>query len=625
VCSQPAMVAEASSRRPVLRGGNVVVVDRELTQLGDGRRLAAIGASGLTAAGDPMFDRLARLACSVVPAPGASVSLVEPHWQIFPGAAGLPEPWQQQRQTSLLYSFCQLVVATAQPLVVTDARTDDRVIGNRAVAELNVLAYAGVPLTDSEANVLGSLAVIDFQPRRWADAELALLADVAAACSDSLRLRIATRDAREQEHAARLNQQSADTAFDRSQLLLRASVALAGSATVTDIASAVQDLVTGSLGPAHVEVSLVDRSDRIREESDPALPSAGAQWRRHPNTARTLSALAVSTGAPVLLPDLSAVVAVAPETLETFMESGWQATASVPLPGPAGPVGALTFAWKQPYTLDDAEQAVLAALGGYVAQAVHRARRLDGREKVAALLQQAMLTDLPDVSPLELAACYAPAARGERVGGDWYDAIALDHGRVALVVGDVTGHDIRAASRMGQLRSILRGYLIDRIEPPAHLMRRLDHANRIFDKDVPTTAVLAFVQREPGAGTHLLQWANAGHPHPLLLTADGAVTSLAGHDPLLGVIPGAPRTTHSFRLPAGSTLLLFTDGLIETRTEDTADRERLLQTVLAELAGIPLPDMVTEIRYRLTADSHEDDVVILALRTPMGSEIPLPE
>ncbi|MBU2670374.1 SpoIIE family protein phosphatase [Actinoplanes bogorensis] len=584
-------------------------------RLDDPERLDALLRTGLGASPDPAFDRFTQIVRTVLRVPVALVSLVDDERQVFPGAFGLGEPWFGRRQTPLSHSFCQHVVTTAAPLVISDARTDPRVAGNLAITDLSVVGYAGMPLTDADGFVLGSLCAIDTAPREWTEAELALLADLAAACSDSLRLRIATRLAHRGEDSARARERVADANLDRSQVLLRASVALARTVTVADVSAAVRELVTGTLDPDYVGVSLVEAGHiSLRSGADLPAPVA-ARWERYRGTARTPSALAVATGAPVLLRDLAAVAERAPDALATFREMGWQSAASVPLPGPHGPIGALTFAWKEPFTLDDVERAVLAALAGYVGQAIRRADYLYSREQVAELLQQSMLTDLPEAAPFELAARYEPAARGEYVGGDWYDAVAVDPGELALVVGDVTGHDMRAAAHMGQLRSMLRAYVVDRHEPPSALLRRLDNAMHELGDRTPTTAVLAYVRSEEGGG-HRLQWANAGHPAPLLLEADGTVTTLTGRDTLLGYHRHTPRTNHTSVLSPGSTVLMFTDGLIETRHDDLDERKLQLRRVLSGLAGVPLPDLLDEVYRRLAGDDHEDDVALLALRTP---------
>ncbi|MEV6304105.1 GAF domain-containing SpoIIE family protein phosphatase [Actinoplanes sp. NPDC051861] len=558
--------------------------------------------TGLSAAPDPMSDRFAALARRLLGVRAAVVALTGITRQVFPGASGL-----DRRETPLAHTLPAYAVA--------DARTDQLLAGHPVIEELSAGGYAGVPLTGADGEILGAMCVIDTVAREWTADELGLLAELAAACSESLRLRIATRSASRREHNTRARERAADAAADRSRLLLRASVALANTATVTDVVEAVQDLVTGTLNPDYVGVSLLDATGQIDLRAGDTLAAPIADhWRHYPSTARTPSAVAAATGVPVLLPDLEAVAAHVPDAAATFEEMGWQAGASVPLPGPDGPIGALTFVWKQPYSLDEAEQAVLAALAGYVAQALRRAEYLYSREQVAELLQQAMLSDLPEAEPYELAARYEPAARGEHVGGDWYDAVRVDAGRLALVVGDVTGHDMHAAARMGQLRSMLRAYLVDRHEPPSALLRRLDNAMQILGGHTPATALLAYVDRD-GDG-HRLQWANAGHPTPLLIEKDGTVTQLTGRDILLGVLRRTPRSNHSRRLPPGATLLIYTDGLIETRTDPIDDRKRQLREALSGLAGAPLPDLLNEILARFAGHDHEDDVALLALRCP---------
>ncbi|MBM2614438.1 SpoIIE family protein phosphatase [Actinoplanes sp. LDG1-06] len=583
-------------------------------RLDDQARLDALARTGLGPVPDPVFDRFTAMVRTVLKVPVALVSLVDASRQVFPGACGLAEPWMGERQTPLSHSFCQHVVTSAEPLVITDARRDPRVESNLAITDLGVVGYAGMPLTDADGMVLGSLCAIDAEPREWTPDELSLLADLAAACSDSLRLRVATRSANRREHAAEARERVAGAAFERSQLLLRASVALAGTTTVADVVDAVRALLAGSLDPDYLGVSLIE-SGQVSLQSGPFLPPRVAdRWRRYPRTAGTPSALAAVTGVPVLLPDLAAVAAQTPDALATFDEMGWQSGVSVPLPGAAGAMGALTMTWKQPHTVDAVELAVLAALAGYVAQAIQRADYLYSREQVATLLQQAMLSELPDASPFGIAARYEPAVRGEHVGGDWYDAVRLGPDQLALVVGDVTGHDMAAATRMGQLRSMLRAYIVDRHEPPSALLRRLDNAAQILGDPTPVTAILAYVQAE--ADGYRLQWSNAGHPAPALLLPDGTVSPLAGRDMLLGVGQRTTRTNHSHPLPPGSTVLLFTDGLVETRTDLIDDRKSKLYAVLGGLASAPLPDLLDEVYTRMAGADHEDDVALLALRTP---------
>ncbi|MEV6493426.1 GAF domain-containing protein, partial [Actinoplanes sp. NPDC051633] len=168
---------------------------RALLALGNPGRLQALAETGLTAAADATFDRFADMVCTALDVPVALVSLIEPGRQFFPGAVGLEQPWADKRETPLSHSFCQQGVASAESVIIIDARDDPRVCDSPAIGDLGVIGYAGMPLLDADGNVLGSLCAIDRRPRDWTVKELKLLGDLAAACSDSLQLRIATRHA----------------------------------------------------------------------------------------------------------------------------------------------------------------------------------------------------------------------------------------------------------------------------------------------------------------------------------------------------------------------------------------------------------------------------------------------
>jgi serine phosphatase RsbU (regulator of sigma subunit) len=481
-----------------------------------------------------------------------------------------------------------------------------------------------MPLTDADGAVLGSLCAIDHEPRQWTGHDLDLLAGLAAACSDSLRLRIAAdRAERAGSRTAELNKRS-ERAFARSQLLLRASVALLAAETVLDVTATVSRLVSGSLDPAHVGVALRDGGRHLVMAAGSTLPAdLGARWSRYPLSADVPPALAVRTRRPVTLNDPAAIQDRFPHLVADLGVLGWAALISVPLHGVHGTLGALTFVWEQPYDIGVDEQAVITTIAGYVAQALQRATLLDEQRTAARTLQQALLTPLPAHNGVQMAARYLSAHRGDQVGGDWYDAVPLPGDRLALVIGDVSGHNIAAAAAMSELRSMLRSLIIDRAEPPSALLARLDRANRALGTPTLATVLLAFLDPAEDGG-HDLLWSNAGHPPPTLISPDGPIGLLPGRDPLLGAVRDARRGDHRRHLSPGSTLLLHTDGLVETRTGSIDDgfaalhdfvaghREsdpgKLADLILRRGAGPVTGDALT---------SH-DDVALLVVATPAG-------
>jgi GAF domain-containing protein len=603
-------------------GGLVNAVERGATTSGEAltsdARVKAVADTGLDAVSDPVFDSIAGLVRTLLNVPVALVSLLDADRQFFPGAAGLAEPWASRRQTPLSHALCRQPAVMRGPLIVTDARHDPLYGDNEAIGELNIVGYAGMPLTDADGTVLGVLCAIDHEPRVWTDAESSLLADAALACSDSLRLRIATRHANDGRVAEAAASRRARSASQRSELLLKASVLLAEARTVAQIVDAIAQLTSPAFAPSHVGMVLLDAEQRLQVYGADGLPGDVAdRWPSFATSEPLPAAVAFRTGRLITMPDPTAIKAEFPQVADDFAALGWQAAACMPVPGLQGPLGALTFSWSQPQHLDADQRSVIVTIAGYVGQALQRVSYLEYQNTAARTLQQALLARLPDTATVQLAARYLPAHHGDLVGGDWYDAIALPDGRLALVIGDVSGHNLTAAAAMSELRSMLRAILVDRAASPAEVLNRLDEANHALGANAIATVVLAYLDREPD-GSHSLQWSNAGHPAPTILTNDGQVTGLIGTDPLIGVRHRLPRTTHRCQLAPGSTLLLHTDGLVETRGGIIDDGIAALHQVLTTTGGTD-PDTLADllVEHADTRAREDDIALIIATVTPL--------
>jgi GAF domain-containing protein len=167
-------------------------------------RLAALhDAALLDTPAEESFDRLASLAARVVGAPVALVTAVDQDRQFFKSCLGLPEPWATRRETPLSHSFCQHVVAARETVIITDARQDSRVIDNLAIRDLGVIAYLGVPLITSDGQAIGTLCVIDHEPRTWTKDEISLITDIAAAVVTEITLRAQQTTRSSQPNTAR--------------------------------------------------------------------------------------------------------------------------------------------------------------------------------------------------------------------------------------------------------------------------------------------------------------------------------------------------------------------------------------------------------------------------------------
>ncbi|MFB7259372.1 SpoIIE family protein phosphatase [Streptomyces nojiriensis] len=231
-------------------------------------------------------------------------------------------------------------------------------------------------------------------------------------------------------------------------------------------------------------------------------------------------------------------------------------------------------------------------------------------QRQAALTLQRSLTNsaLPEVPGLELTGRYLPASDHD-VGGDWYDVIPLPGGRTGLVIGDVMGHGIHAAAVMGQLRTAVRT-LARHDVPPARLLRSLDAVVADLGEDEMATCVYAV--HDASSGVCVI--ARAGHPPPAVVTPDGAVTFLDGPPGTPLGTGGRDFRTEEVRLPPGSLLVLYTDGLIEARDRD-------LDQGMAQLAGAlrrveqPLEELCEGILRLLLPYAQQDDVAVLLART----------
>ena len=224
--------------------------------LSDPARMRSLARLGLTAVADAQMEALAERVRRWVGAPVALVSLVQPDRQVFPGMAGLPEPWASTRSTPLTHSFCQHVVTSAEPLIVPDAREHPLLRDNRAVLDLGVVAYAGMPLTDETGKVLGSLCAIDIRPRQWTDDELTALRDLADACSTELRLRLVRYEAQVERARRDQLEEQLHRSVERARTLLHASEAFTDTVTVDDVRARAGELVASELAPSYAALVL---------------------------------------------------------------------------------------------------------------------------------------------------------------------------------------------------------------------------------------------------------------------------------------------------------------------------------------------------------------------------------
>ncbi|MFG2293344.1 SpoIIE family protein phosphatase [Streptomyces sp. NPDC048603] len=355
----------------------------------------------------------------------------------------------------------------------------------------------------------------------------------------------------------------------------------------------------------------------------------------------------VRTGRAIYLPSPEEYERRYPAAWPLARRFGRASWAFVPLIVAGRTMGAWMAAFRHPVSFSPDERSVLTTVARMLAQALQRAGVAESERELTTGLQRSMMPTLgPEIPGMTVAARYVPTGGGLQVGGDWYDMIPLPSGRFALVIGDVQGHDVRAAGLMGQLRIAVRAYASEGHRPDAVLSRAsrflagltdsygayggpgkdgADGADGDEEASGPRFATCLYVECDPETGT--LEVARAGHPDPVVRMADGTVLMrpTAGGLPL-GIVPDTDYPTTRFTLEPGETMMLCTDGLIETgghdldtgwarlrailedRSHDAVDLEKLADLLVSAVHG-PSSHHTTG----PLADRREDDIAVVLL------------
>ncbi|MEW1955408.1 SpoIIE family protein phosphatase [Terrabacter sp. NPDC080008] len=459
--------------------------------------------------------------------------------------------------------------------------------------------------------ILLGAAVIGHEPLQW----ITFILDQSerhAAEAERARLRSAAEGARAQ----------AQQVEERLGLLLRAGAVVAATHDPRQMLQQSVGLIVPVIGD-FVAVLLPDRSGRLTvAAADHVAPERRSLVEAvdRPNSSRpgrgwTLETAFTATGAQLLRPGRAARSgwAASGTGLATAMEQlSANSLVTVPLVTHTRRAGLLIVGRsgdRTPFGASDVQ--VVEELGRRLGAGLANLEEFARDHSVAQTLQRAVLPEaLPALAGLDLALRYLPATEGTQVGGDWYDAFLVDDDRLALVIGDVVGHDLGSASAMGQVRNALRAYAVDDSDPGS-VLERTDRAVRRL---LPDTLATVFYGRLELA-TGRLAYASAGHPPPVLV--DGGAPELldAAGGLLLGAVASARYATAERALARPCGLLLYSDGLIESRGRSLDEGLTALTDALAEAATGTADELcaVAE-RGLLDAPERADDVCMLAVR-----------
>jgi PAS domain S-box-containing protein len=296
-----------------------------------------------------------------------------------------------------------------------------------------------------------------------------------------------------------------------------------------------------------------------------------------------------------------------------WREAGMQSAAYVPIVGDGEAIGAIVLGFTTTHRVAPDEKAMLSTMGELVGQALSRARLFEFERSIATVLQESMLPVDPIVAgDVTIASRYVPAVTALDVGGDWYDVIPLGD-RVGIAVGDVVGRGIAAAAVMGQLRSALGAAALT-TDRPGEVLTILDRFARHTPGAAVTTCVYLVVDTERRTVCH----SSAGHPPPLVVAPDGTGRFLTGGlgPPLAATTESSDRPDEEVAIVPGSTILLYTDGLVERRGEDLDDGFARLAAAVARNRDLPVEQLCDAVLDDMfEGGERRDDVALVVLRT----------
>jgi GAF domain-containing protein len=557
-----------------------------LAAVTDPRRLAVLRrAELLEAPSSEALDRIARLAAEQLGAPVVLVSVVAADRELLAASAGRDEPWRARREWPLSDSLAQYVVAAAAPLVVPDARAVPWLRENGAVRELGVVAYAGFPVFVEDGQPVGALAAIDSEPRAWSEPELALLRDFAALAQGELELRTARKDARE-----------------LSALLLRMQGLTDATSTAGDLGPLLDDIVAACVDTFAADVAVIDlvdlRGGLLRRAARGLVGGEGEPIRLGEGFAgRT------ATGQQtVVLADLAD--AAEEPGLAPLRASGARSLLAAPLILDGRLRGAVYVGAAAPGVFSELDRQLLAVSAERFAAVIVRAQRDERDRDVARTLEAALQpARLPEVPGVRFAGRYQPAERG--LGGDWYDAFQLPGGAMGVAIGDVVGHGIEAGVEAVRLRNALRGAVLAGHNPAETVLALNAHAAA-----QPGARASTMVYLELDAPARRLRWASAGHlPGVIAEGGRGEWLEMPGGPPL-GVAEADTWPSGERELAPGARIVLFTDGLIERRTEPL---DAGIDRVAAIAARAPDLEALCEDALRQAPSPRFDDLALIVL------------
>ncbi|MEU3570402.1 SpoIIE family protein phosphatase [Kitasatospora sp. NPDC036755] len=508
-----------------------------------------------------------------------------------------------------------------------------------AVREQNVLSFMVVPLIARGAAVGVAGFYRTLADRPYEEDDLALAGELAVRAAVSIdNALLFTRE----RDAAAARQRALDEAWAAQQRLSLLNEASNRIGTTLDLHRTARELVEVVI-PRFADFVTVDLREAVLSGEEPgAVPAEGPVLMRavavgdagpdggmngaadqvgETSQSAELYAQSLRTGRSILVAEVTEEklrrIVASPDRVQPSLDSGVHSYLMVPLVARGHVLGGAEFVRaRNPVPFGPADRSLAEELAARTALAIDNGRLYRRERDTALTLQRSLLPqEVHRTLGLDLAYRYLPSSVVSEVGGDWFDVVPLSSGRVALIVGDVMGHGIRAAATMGQLRTVARTLITLDLDP-ARVLYRLDEATATVGEGQFATCVCVVYDPVDRRCTA----ASAGHLPPVVADAEGRtrLIELPSGAPL--GVGGVAFESAEFTLPEEGILTLYTDGLIERRGQDLDEGLQLLRRTVADRRG-SLEQTCDAVLNRLTETTGEDDIaVIMAQVRPEGAD-----
>jgi serine phosphatase RsbU (regulator of sigma subunit)/anti-sigma regulatory factor (Ser/Thr protein kinase) len=513
-------------------------------------------------------------------------------------AKGIEEEVEQGVRIPVGRGFAGRIAAERRPVYIPDVNHAD--VLNPILRQKGIRSMLGVPLL-VEGRVLGVMHVGTLTPREFTvhDRDLLQLA------ADRAALAIEHGLLYEGEKAAR---ERAEGAADILRAVQRVTDAALAYLSIDEL---LDELLERMREILHADTSAIlmleDDGRMLRARAAKGIEEEVEQGVRIP-VGRGFAGRIAAQRRPVYIPDVNHADVLNP----ILRQKGIRSMLGVPLLVEGRVLGVLHVGTLTPREFTEADRDLLQLAADRAALAIEHAHLYEQRRVAEALQRSLLPQELVGIAGLEVAARYMPAAAAASLGGDWYDVFPVGGGLIGLAVGDVVGRGLPAAALMAQLRTALRAYAFDGY-PPSEVIDRL---NRMLAHIAPATMTTGmYLTLDPERETLVV--VNAGHPPPLVIDPDGRARYLhISPNVALGVSRGSRYHAQECELRSGSTIVLYTDGVVEVRGEALdAGLERMRR--VAESVSTTPQEIVDAIVEQMVAEGRpSDDVAILVARVP---------